>query len=155
MKRIITVMVLAALMATPALAERINLSKTGGYGALKQFYNVVNDANPVANITIVESTGYTSVYVTIDGKQYGSPTGGGAGLDGRDDRRDQRVDAVAAVLPDAVGIAGVGGAGDGHGIVNFSGISGGERGGAHVGSTILNGYIDRAVKIHQANTKLP
>ena len=71
---------LAALISVPAMAEHITLSKTGGFGALKQFYSIGNDAQPTAVIDLTESTSYTSVYLTIDGKQYSSPTGGGSSL---------------------------------------------------------------------------
>lgn len=79
MVRIFFAAALAALLSVSAMAEHITLSKTGGFGALKQFYSIPNDAKPVAVINLTESTSYTSVYVTIDGKQYSSATGGGAG----------------------------------------------------------------------------
>ena len=51
----------------------ITLGSKGGFGALKQFYSIPNDAGATINLTL--STTYSSIYLTIDGLACSSPVG--------------------------------------------------------------------------------
>jgi hypothetical protein len=75
MIKILLAAVLSLTVVGAAQAETLTLSETGGFGALKQFYNVNNDAGKTINLIL--STTYTSIYMTIDGVTCSAPTGNG------------------------------------------------------------------------------
>jgi len=75
MTRFLVAFMLSLTTVVAAQTETITLSQTGGFGALKQFYNVNNDAGRTINLIL--STTYTSIYMTLDDVTCSAPTGNG------------------------------------------------------------------------------
>ena len=57
--------------ASFASAETIALAPTPGFGALKEFFNVPNDAG--ATVTIYSNNQYPTQYLYLDGVMYSGP----------------------------------------------------------------------------------
>jgi hypothetical protein len=64
---------LIAFVDMSSAQTTITLGQKGGFGALKQFYDIPNDAGATINLTL--STTYSSIYLTVDGVTCSSPVG--------------------------------------------------------------------------------
>jgi hypothetical protein len=63
-----------ALVASIAQAETITLAPTPGFGALKEFFNIPNDAG--LTVTIYSNIAYPTQYLYLDGVMYSGPNQG-------------------------------------------------------------------------------